>query len=301
MSNRLKKSIVKTLVYADVFDYPLTKEEIWQFLISDKGLTLRETSTALNNGSTMIVKKSGFYCFSGRTEIINKRLERGKESNNKIHLAEKIIFKLSVIPTVQLIGISGALAMKNSHKNDDIDLFVIAKKNTLWTTRLFLLLLLQIMGYRRKRNEKNVTDKFCLNMLMDESNLGLQKERQNLYTAHEVVQMMPLFERNSAHQKFIRANRWVEKFLPNAVKHPTTERFSGTSTEYIFSTVLRIILCLVLRFSAIEVVSKAVQLSMIRRHHTIEIISDTLLAFHPKDYMNKVLKNYKAGLKKYEI
>ncbi len=304
----LKKAILQTLIYSDLFDYPLTKDEIWRFLISDEKISKQslEKILALHLRGVSI-KKDRFYCFENREEIISKRLGKEEESDKKLELAKKIISKLSIVPTIQFIGISGALAMKNSDKDDDIDLFVIAKKNTLWTTRLLVLFFLQMLGHRRKRTDKKFSNKICLNMFLDESLLSLSKERQDLYTAHEVVQMIPVFERENTYGKFIESNLWVKKYLPNFKRRtnqsrtPACQSLALAGRQNHTESIFNVVLCQVLFPSVVEALARKIQLHSIKKHQTIETVSDTLLAFHPLDYKKRILKMYNKNLKKYEI
>jgi len=294
MGNNLKEAILKTIIYADIFDYPLTKGEIWRFLIWEDGQKIKkkEFEDKFKKLSPSVVFKDDFYCLFKRESLINKRQRREKESNHKLYLAEKIISYLSCLPTVYLIGISGALSMMNSEKDDDIDLFVITKKNTLWITRLFLILFLALLRRRRKRGDKNVRNKICLNFLIDENVLSLPKKMRNLYGAHEVAQMRPVFERNNTYEKFINNNLWVNFFLPNVFEYKAKLK-SGQNSKSFFNIVLRSFLSCFM----FEVIAKKLQFWHMKKHITKEIIEDHFLAFHPKDYEGTVLKKYKKRLK----
>lgn len=292
-----KKAILQTLAYSDIFDYPLTKQQIWKFLISSEKIRKEEfnrtlITSSLRSQALSREKQSpeAFYFLPKRSKIINKRLLREKESEKKLRTAKKAAAILSKIPTIYLIGISGNLAMNNAKIEDDIDFFIITKKNTLWLSRLLMLFVLTFLGKRRKWKEKNVKDKICVNMLIDETALKMPK--QNLYTAHEVVQMRPIFERNGTHGRFIDANRWVGRYLPN-IKHGTTQKnTTPNNTENFFSVVL----CRVLFGSVFEYLAKRIQLYFIKKHQTTETVSNHFLAFHPIDYQGKILKEYNNRL-----
>ena len=288
-----KESILKTLLYSDIFDYPLKKEEIWKFLISknkeDKQNFLRYLS--LRNSS--FDYKKNFYFIKGREEIIKKRQKKEKYSLEKIRFAKKIIQKISLIPTVYFIGISGALAMKNSEKDDDIDLFVVTTRNSVWTTRLMMVIMLSFLGVYRKRKTKNVSNKICLNMLIDDNALSFSKERNDLYTAHEIAQILPIFNKNKTYERFINSNIWIKDFLPNAFSQkpivPFVSKVSpiNTVTNYL------------LRIPIIEFLARSVQFRYMKKHITKETISNNFLAFHPFDYKTYVLSNYKKKIAKY--
>src|SRR3990167_9461292 len=200
--------IVKTLLYSDIFDFPLSEEEIWKYLICEKDVTEKHFANRIKKINSVVFRKNGYLFTTERESIVKKRLKRIKESKIKLEIAGKIIRKLFSVPTVMFIGISGNLSMLNSEKKDDIDIFVIVKKNKIWITRFFLIAMLRFMGVYRKRGEKVVSNKFCLNMLVDETSLKLSSNFQNLYTAHEVSQLMPIRQRSGFYKKFIVS--WVK-------------------------------------------------------------------------------------------
>ncbi len=182
--------------------------------------------------------------------------------------------------------------MQNADKHDDIDFFVITKKNTLWLTRLLLIFVLKLIGRHRGRLDRKVSNKVCLNMIMEESKLEFGKERQDLYTAHEIVQIVPLFQRESTYSRFISANEWVGKYLANASELTQDKKIwkKKKKTKAAFNTPL---------LTALEFFAKKIQYWYIERHKTHETISDKLLAFHPFDYREAVMQAYYKRLKKY--
>lgn len=288
-----KESILKTLLYSDIFDYPLSKEEIWKFLISknkeDKQIFLRY----LNLKNSLFDHKKNLYFIKGREGIIKKRQEKEKYSLEKIRFAKKIISKLSLIPTVYFIGISGALAMKNSQKDDDIDLFVVTAQKSVWTTRLLMVFMLSFLRAYRKRKDKNVSNKICLNMLIDDSALSFSKERNDLYTAHEIIQILPIFNKNKTYEKFINSNIWIKDFLPNALsQRPKAPFIAKISFADIAINYL-------LKLSLIEFLARNIQFWYMKKHVTKETILNNFLAFHPFDYKVYVLSNYKKKIAKY--
>lgn len=296
MSTKLRESILKTIIYSDIFDYPLTIDEIWRFLIGDRKISKESIKREIKSCNLIRYVDKKWFLIGKTDKFIKKRLRREKESKKKYKVVGKAVRYLSYIPSIYLIGISGALAMGNASLKDDIDLFVITKNNSIFTTRLITILLLDLLGIRRKRGKQNVSNKICLNMIIDETVLSLPTQRQDLYNAHEVVQMMPLFEREDMYQNFIKANIWVKKFLPNAL----TYRFPLIKKQIFADSFLSIFLNFILRFSVLELLAKKLQLYFINQHKTVETVSDHLLAFHPYDYKRKILSEYAKRLKLYE-
>ncbi|MDO8583365.1 MAG: hypothetical protein Q7R51_02450 [bacterium] len=285
--------ILKTLAYSDVFDYPLEKEEIWKFLVGK--IDRKEFEKGLDS----LQHKSRFYFFSGRKEIVKKRIERKKESEKKLELATKIIQKLSLVPTVLFIGISGGLALENADEKDDIDLFVITSEGNLWITRLILVFLLKLMGQYRGCGKKE-SQKVCLNMLIDEQ--ALELKHHDLYTAHEIVQLKPMFDRDNVYNKFLSANEWVLRFLPNArIKNPHFAKASRGRHESRIKENKKPLFIIHYSLFILDKFAKTIQLNHMRKYRTTETVSDKMLAFHPFEYREYVLKEYNKRLKQYEI
>lgn len=124
---------------------------------------------------------------------------------------------------------------------------------------------------------KKVGDKICLNMLIDEDAM---KMPEDLYTAHEIAQLYPLFERKGSYKKFLRKNSWISERLYHAkdgrkVPFKKGKQQQGEKSMIVF-----------------EPFARTIQKLLIRKHRTVEKIETNLLAFHPKDYKQSVLHTY---------
>lgn len=289
----LKLAILATLAYSDIFDYPLTFPEIHQNLILIKSSNYK-LAQALEKlvAEGRVLEVGEFYQLKKKENLKNLRLRREKYAAKKIKKVKFATRILAIIPTVKLVGVSGALAVSNTPYNDDIDLFVIAAKNFLWTTRFFCNLLLDFFGLRRKAGCKKVSDKICLNMFITEDSLKLTPT--DLYLAHEILQLKPSFVRGNTYQKFLLANSWVYKFLPNwrfdAQRLKTNAR-SKRSKSFVVGRLSLVV----------ENLLKNFQLKLMERRRTTEIISDTKLFFHPNNVHQKVLTEFKKRLKNLKI
>lgn len=278
MTPHLEKAIFNTISYADIFDYPLTLPEIEKRLIGVQGLRSGWKKVKL------IQEKDGFYFLKGREHIISVRKKREVWSQEKNRIAGKVISLLRYIPTIKLIGISGALAHNNVKKDDDIDLFIITSAGTLWTTRFLATLLTDFLGIRRHPSDTAYNNKICLNMFLDENYLPLPQKERDLFSAYEVIQMKPLFDRREMYQRFLGKNEWVKKYLPNALKSIQYPVFSIQKKKQlpIINSPL----------SILEKFLKKFQLRYMRKRRTKEIIGKGMLRFHPHDARKWILKKY---------
>lgn len=290
----LSKAILATLAYHDIFGYPLTQDEIRNFLIGKKiKLQLKKELSKLKSQGE-IGERNGYHYLKNRSKLTAIRLQRAKYSRAKLKRAKLFTTLLTLIPTVKLVAISGALAMNNGNKNDDIDLVIISSKNTLWTTRFLANLIL--LPYRRYPESTQVSDRACLNIFIDESNLKISP--QNLYTAHEICQMKPLWDRGWTYSRLIKANSWIYKFLPNWQPHyPVIPAFTLKGKVGIHKSkgVKRSVVNS--QLPIFEGFLRSFQLWYMRQKISTERIGKHQLFFHPKGTEDWVLKQYQKRIK----
>lgn len=290
-----KKNILQTIIYADIFDYALSYDELWKFLIATKPESKQSFNSVLAKYYQHFGKSGENYCLRGRESLFEQKKLREKESKKKYRVLQKTLKVVSFIPTVYCIGLTGGLSMNNVEANDDIDLCIITKKNTLWLTRLLVTILLDILGVRRKRIATHTANKICLNLFLDESALAWSPNQRDLLSAHEIVQMKPVFERNNIYTKFIMQNAWVTQFLPNSIDTEKITVLKHKNQKENNSDFVINIFLMVCDFFA-----KTVQLWYIRKHVTHEIVQNTMAAFYPYDRKEKILRKYEKMVKTYE-
>ncbi len=281
-----KRDIIHTLLYHDIFEYPLSYNQLWSLLIctSKKSISKKQFNQYISLLKQEIILNNGFFCLRGRLKIIQQRFLREKESNKKIMIAKKVVWFLRKIPTIHFIGLSGSVALKNAQKHDDIDLFFIVQNNTIWITRFLVFVVLAVLNIGRRRKKRKVANLICPNMFLTLSSLEISRSKRNIYTAHEIIQVDPLFDRSAIHDLFLYYNRWVLDYMPNSfrIKKVAVGRVSWNW------------------LIVVEKVARMSQMWYIKRHITTEIISDTMLAFHPKSYEKQILHEFERRRKKYE-
>ena len=262
--------LLATLAYADIFDYPLTREELRLWCIKKN---IRDQVPALPGAGAE--HRDGLYFLRARGRIVSQRKKRQAASFAKWRIARWVALWLRLVPTIQLVGVTGGLAMDNVGKEDDIDLFIITKSGTIWISRMIAALIVSVLGRRRKPEESMVADKVCLNMFMSEESVEIVKKERDLFAAHEVLQMKPLWERGNIYKTFLDKNRWVATFLPNA----WAAKSKASSIEPREVGLKFGILCL--RF--MEQPAKVFQLWYMNKRRTSEVVGDYVLRFHPRD------------------
>jgi len=292
---KISQAVLSTLAYHDIFNYPLTLSEIHSYLIDKKsGQKSLEKTLELLVKNKRIGNDQSFFFLKGKKSLVNLRIQRQHHSQKKLEKAKFYAQILRLIPSVRLVAVSGALAMGNSHKNDDIDLVIISAKGLLWTTRFFTNILL--WQFKRDPKGKNRTDRACLNLFLDESALKIHD--QNLYTAHEIVQLKTLLDNDKTYSRLIKSNSWLFTFLPNWKPEEQGPALSSTQGWSLFHLFQRFLLSNVRPF---ETILKNLQLLYMKSKITTEKIGDRQLFFHPKETQRQILMKYETRVRSQKI
>jgi hypothetical protein len=274
-----KDPLLHVLEYFAYFSYPPTLEEIHLFIgekisMKDLGEKLEKHPKIKSFGA--LGKSSTRYTFSTKVNLFELFKEREAVSSRKMEKVAGYLKILNRLPFLLLTGISGSVAMKNAKATDDIDIFIITIKNRLWTARFSAVILAQMLGIKRNREDKVVNDKVCLNLFFDGKNVKIPAHKQNEYVAHEVLQLKPILNRVKTYERFLSENAWIKTYFPNAIlpQKKIIPANQGMWLGDIFERIFRFI-----------------QLRIMKPHQTNELISDSQLWFYPKDFEKKLRKD----------
>ena len=118
---------------------------------------------------------------------------------------------LKYIPWVLFIWIWNSIAMKNSHSWSDIDLFIIAQKNRLWTVRILTTFYFFILW--KRKNLKNHAWKYCLSFFITEKALDFSTFtiENDFYLAYRIETLVPILDYNFIYKRFLSSNSWTIK------------------------------------------------------------------------------------------
>lgn len=267
----LSREELSSLVYHDIFEYPLTMGELIKWSTGRKAL--------LNKDLLPQVKtKNGFFFIKDREGLELKRLMRKRISARKIEIAKRAARVLSMIPTIKMVAVTGSLSMENATDIGDIDLMVITKRGSLWRTRLLAYVILKSFKFSlRSPKDKNQKDKLCLNIWLDENHLLWNPKKRNIYTAHEIAQIKPLVNKDKTYQRFLSKNSWINDYWPNAVKTMKVETSKSSTKNSLTS-----------RF--FEKFAYLLQYNYMKKNITQEVVTLTRALFHPVDWGKFVLQ-----------
>ena len=222
---KLVLRIIKTLMYCRVRKMGLTLVGIGRLLVGmkqsarnteqeekteDSGLSEVFRTLEWLKAKRIVREKEGVWEWAGSLDDYNAAC--GKICARKIKIAKKAARYLRHIPFIRMVGICGTVATGNAKENSDIDFFVITKRDRIWSARIFVMAVLEVMGIRKKPHA--FTDRICLNHFVADEEKSLEVKFKDLYSALEFARMIILINKDGTHERFIRANSWMKEYLP---------------------------------------------------------------------------------------
>lgn len=320
--NLLEKSIIATIAYYDVLDYPLTGFEVFKYLISPLHIVelsgiapdakiepigkielidILETLEG-RNLSFYLGGENGFYFLKGRREIIKTRIERQKISDEMWKKTKKIIKWFQLVSYIKMVAVSGSLAMYNAKKESDIDLLIVAKNKRIWTARFMATLFFQIIGERRYG--KKTVGRFCLNHYITDKSLKINFP--SLYNAQTYAHLVPILEiEKGIYNKFQQENNWINNYMAfydfqklknqQSIKINSFLRFIARAEEVILDTFIGSILEKLLRFFQKKHIKKH---SLQNQKQGRIVADDNQLEFHPDSPEAGIVDKYNQSMLK---
>lgn len=203
--SRSEMAIAESVLYASLFDYPLTLAQLRQSLIESAQtpseiLQTYDRSPALQN---VIEYQDGFFFPAGRANLIDERKRREARSRAFLRRHDLFLSLVCAIPYVKMVALSGSIAHLNLEGDGDLDLFIVTRGQRVWSTTVAAVVLAKLLRRRRI---------VCANFVLADTRLGL--EQQDLFTASQIVHLKPLIGRD-VFQTFVSANPFVLRFYPN--------------------------------------------------------------------------------------
>jgi hypothetical protein len=228
--NNLSRAVLCTLAYADIFDYPLTLLEIHRYLTGVSAPV--EAVSDVLEGDRFFVRIGDYFTFPGREEIVSIRIQRERRSRKLMPRAIQYGRILGALPYIRLVALTGSLAVLNVSSVVDFDYMLVTARGRLWTARAFALAfnrLTRLQGYT-----------LCPNLIISEG--ALEWPQHDLYSARELCQMV-LITGKEVYSRLMRANPWVESYLPNAVVNsgglPPKSQANASTPQRLFERPLR--------------------------------------------------------------
>lgn len=293
------RAVVATLLYYDLFSFPLLATELERFAHGalgpgQPGGRADVCPDDLPRASEWWDSKGALWFLKGREHYTSRREALTRASVHKIERARKYAGLLQLVPGVLFIGITGSLAMHSAVPEDDIDFLIIAAPGRLWLTRALVLSALLAWGVKRPDDGRAAyPDLICANIFISADDLTIPD--QNLFIAHEICQMLPLLGPET-YRAFVGANQWVLDYLPQWKPAPLTvqDRPAWRALQRGFDVTFRGRPGARLERTLAERQRRRIEAKHARGHNPNVVVTPTQLRFHARDLTEYIVNTFDA-------
>lgn len=309
MSN-LERSILQTIAFFDIFNYPLTETEIIKWLYHySPALSRAELKNVL--ASSTILKeelnlREAFYCLKGRENTIDLRKVNNNEADHKFQKALRLVKFLRLVPFIKMVAVCNSLAYSNAKADSDIDFFIVAQKGKIWLARFFAVIITRMIGDRPRPGK--TADTYCLSFFVTDDNLNLQSVaygKNDIYLHYWIKQIMPLYDPENICAQFWSANAWVDEYLPKASANQHVAELKLNKFQKVIARIIGFFGSPPGLSWAMDTMHRQFQLGIISRHmksmvnmDTRVVVNDKILKFHDTDRREYYFKKWKENLSK---
>jgi hypothetical protein len=203
-------AVLRALAYSDIFDFAPDRSALYLALEYPGIPPARFEQMLRDMQAEGAIIVDGERCMlAGRETLSTVWRRRQGQSALKAQSARRYTSLIRCLPFIRMVAITGTLAAQSAESSDDIDLFLITEPGRVWLARALTVVVVRLAAMF------NVT--LCPNYLIATDALALTE--RNLYAAHELIQMQPLYGAAWYH-RFRTCNDWTLDYLPNARIEP---------------------------------------------------------------------------------
>ncbi|WP_435354583.1 hypothetical protein [Emticicia sp. SJ17W-69] len=284
--------ILQAIIYSNIFQYPLTKEEIFH----RTSLSVVEVEKGLEdlkaNGQIFLIEN--YYCLQNQAQLVENRIKRNKLAEKRLPTARFITRIIALFPFIRGVFLSGSISKNCMYPDSDIDFFIITAPNRLWITRTFCVFFKKIFLF----NSENY---FCFNYLIDLNHLKINGS--NKFLAYEIVTLIPVYGEDICKDFFIK-NNWIKDYYPNfPLGKMPMKIVSKAKFQYFFEVILSNKLG---NFLDNWLFEKALAINKKRHPETFFQNPEVFINFqrhiakaHTSNGHQKILETYKETIKSY--
>jgi len=199
-----EKHFLRTLLYFDIFDYPLTVDEIARYSTAASSFSILPTLDNLVS-QKILYQFQNFYTVQNDPKLVPRRMKGNALAEKKMKTAKFFTHIVSLFPFVRAVMLSGSISKGYMDDKSDIDYFIITAENRLWLVRTALALFRRVFLFNSGKS-------LCTNYFIDTKNLEIKDK--NIFTAIEFNTLEPMIG-SSVIEDFRSANQWAVSYLPN--------------------------------------------------------------------------------------
>jgi hypothetical protein len=203
-----QQALVRTLLYFDIFQHPLRRDELERFSGAPAGDL--DADLGMLCGIGIVQRKDDLFSLAPIDPMISSRREQEQRAERRMTKARRMSRLIGSFPFVRGVMLSGSISKGVLAEDGDIDYFIITQPGRLWVARTLLVLYKKVFLLNSRRD-------FCVNYFIDSDHLAI--EDRNVFTATEIVTLIPTHGPLWC-SAFFAANEWAFDSFPNLRREP---------------------------------------------------------------------------------
>ena len=209
----IEKDILTTLSFFHVLKQPLTLIELHRqkhgtsVSISKVHSALRELQS-----QGLVIQQEGVFAHASGEKWITRRIHNDQARNAAWERVHAYLPWLVSNPYVQAVAIANSCAFDSMTHASDIDLFIVTKKNRVWSARMLAALPAKLKKIRPGETE---IAPLCLSFFVDETALSMEPHliKDDIYFAHWADSLCWVYDPHSTREAFRTQNSWAQHVL----------------------------------------------------------------------------------------
>lgn len=209
----LEFSILKVLLYFDLFDHPLRFKEIVLFV--DQVAESENIECALNHLQELgaVDHISDYWGLSSLSKKIKQRELKNEIAAERKKSVQRFSKIVATFPFVRAVFLTGSFSKGVMWHDSDIDFFIVTDPGKLWITKALMVMFRKMFLFDSHRN-------FCINYLVTTDFLVIHD--RNIFTAVELATMISVFG-HQIYETMMSVNQWVDQYFPMHRKFNTSK------------------------------------------------------------------------------
>lgn len=285
----LYKEVIGTLCFFSLFETAVSKNVLRDYLLKqDESMlhTEAEFNDCIETLQTVGIVKM---IEDDNEQLFTLAEKPGVKNESASKLMRKVLdyrWVFNSTPFVEMVGVCNTVALGTSKETSDIDLFIVTKDERLFTARLLVTLLTQVLGIRRHGSK--TAGRFCLSFFVEESAMNIEAFTlsNDIYMAFWLKSMSIVYARNidTINQFEGKNSEWIKRRFHHGRKIPATIMKQSHTLKKIGEWILGGYIG-----EHIESILRTLQLTRARKKAshltdtTGTIVSKTVLKFHDND------------------
>jgi hypothetical protein len=289
-------AIARSVLYASLFDYPLTLAQLRQTLIEAVMTPTQILSTYRRSEALRLAvgHQDRFFFPAGRADLIDERRRREARSRRFLLRHRRLLAIICALPFVRMVALSGSVAHLNLDGDGDLDLFIVTRGQHVWSITVAVIVIAKLL--RRRRT-------VCANFVVSDERLAL--EQRDLFTASQVVHLKPVIGREVFLQ-LVTSNPFIHQLYPNfypsdppLVRLPARRTLEGT--KRLFEWVLAV------PSAAVEALTRRAYRAYLTRQASSWTspeqvrLEDDYLKLHTHSHRQSVMERFEEAVLKLEV